>query len=83
MRHNPSIYQKRSLEKSDPEKGKKGGVNTKKIFDRVIKKYESAFANQYRLPLCVAPSNVKMVDNSKHEQQKGKKKRKIKRVKKH
>ena len=44
---NRSTYEKLSKEKSDPTKGKKGGVNTRRMFDNVIKKYEKEFGKAH------------------------------------
>lgn len=75
-----SIYQIRSTEKSDPTKGKKGGVNTKKMYERVIKKYESEFATTYRLPICTLQPKIEMVEAKKSSRQKGGKKRIVRKI---
>lgn len=75
-----SIYQLRSKVKGDPILGKKGGVNTKKMYDRVIKKYESEFATTYRLPICTVQSSTQIVPEKKTPVQKGGKKRIVRKV---
>lgn len=54
---NRSTYEKLSKEKSDPTKGKKGGVNTRRMFDNVIKKYEKELGKAHLLPSCQLPVN--------------------------
>ena len=76
-----SLYEKKSKEKSDPTKGKKGGVDTRRMFDNVIKKYEKEYISSMRLPICEIQKNEVMKKESHPERKSSKKKRLIRRVK--
>ena len=79
---NRSEYEKKSKEKSDPTKGKKGVVDTHRMYENVVKKYEKDFAAIPRLPICEIQSNVVMrSEEPTVEETKPKKKRLIRRGK--
>lgn len=74
------MYEKKSKEKSDPTKGKKGGVDTRRMFDNVIKKYEKEYGTSIRLPICEIQRN-EVVREEVRPEKRPKKKRLIRRVK--
>ena len=57
-----SFYALRSKEKSDPTRGKRGGVDTAKMYEKALKKYESETTGRNQVPLCSAL--VSIVTNS-------------------
>ena len=59
-----SFYALRSKEKSDPTRGKRGGVDTAKMYEKALKKYESETTGRNQIPLC--SSLVNIVTNSEN-----------------
>lgn len=76
-----SEYEKKSKEKSDPTKGKRGGVDTRRMYDNVLRKYEKEYANNGFIPTCQIQSNVVMKEESTSVKPQVKKKRLIRRLK--
>ncbi|KAK8823158.1 hypothetical protein WA538_002307, partial [Blastocystis sp. DL] len=64
LTHDPSFYALRSKEKSDPTRGKRGGVDTAKMYEKALKKYESETTGRNQIPLC--SSLVNIVTNSEN-----------------
>ena len=47
-----SFYALKSREKSDPTKGKRGGPDTAKMFEKVLRKFEGDYSDVSRVPMC-------------------------------
>lgn len=47
-----SFYALKSREKSDPTKGKRGGPDTAKMFEKVLRKFEAEYSDVSRIPMC-------------------------------
>ena len=52
LRHEKSFYALKSREKSDPTKGKRGGPDTAKMFEKVLRKFEAEYSDVSRIPMC-------------------------------
>lgn len=63
LRHEKSFYALKSREKSDPTKGKRGGPDTAKMYDKVIRKYEGDYSGINRVPMCSAFQQIGETNN--------------------
>ena len=80
---NRSSYEKLSEKKTEPTKGKLGGVNTKRMFDNVLRKYEKEMSQSLIIPTCQIPVAEEVKDKPAVQNKYGKKAMKRRIIRRH